>query len=175
MKRRRGFTLVETLLSVAVIALVITSAGQLTMSVGRSFIRTSTQLEVDQGASRGVQWMTRDLQEAKQVDILSSTRIRVRYPVLQVDGSYNRLSLDPVRMVDYYRGDADGTANPQGNCVLRDPWDENPRVICEGVQALEFHSFNPSSVDVTLQVHKDANNRTAQCEMIHRAIFMRNY
>lgn len=175
MKKRRGFTLVETMLSVVVIAMVITTAAQLTMSVGRSFIRTTTQLDVDQGASRGVQWMTRDLQEAKQVEILSETRIRVRYPVTQTDGSYNRLALDPTRMVDYYRGDANGNVNTQGDCLLRDPWNENPRVICSGVENLQFHSFNPSSVDVTLQVRKDANNRTARCEMIHRAIFMRNY
>jgi prepilin-type N-terminal cleavage/methylation domain-containing protein len=175
MRKKRGFSLVETMLSVVVIGMVITTAAQLTMSVGRSFIKTSTQLDVDQHASLGVQWMTRDLQEAKQVEIQSPTHIRVRYPVQLADGSYNRLALDATRMVDYYRGDKNGDEDAQGSYLIRDAWNEAPRVICDGIETIDFHSFNPSSVDVTLGVRKDANNRTSRCEMIHRAIFMRNY
>ncbi len=173
--KQKGFTLVETMLSVVVIGLVIATAAQMTMSVGRSFIRGSTQLEVDQDTSLGIQWMTRDLQEAKQVEMISATQIRVRYPVLQADGSYNRLALDPTRMVDYYRGNKDGTLNASGAYLIRDSWDESPRPVGDNIVNLAFTSDNPSSVDVTLEIEKTANNRTSRCEMIHRAIFMRNY
>lgn len=175
MKRRRGYSIVETLLAISIISFVITATAQLTMNLGRAYGRASTQLGVDQSASRGVQWLTRDLQEAKQVDILSPTHIRIEFPVVLPDGSYNRAVLDPTTAIDYFRGDADGLEDPNGDRLVREPAGGNPRSVCRNVTEVDFESANPSSVDVTLRVQTTTANRTVQCEMIHRAIFLRNY
>ncbi len=175
MNKQSGFSLVETLLTVTVITFVITASAQLTMNVGRSYERTSLQLDVDQSASRAVQWMTRDLQEAKQVVILSPTHLRVFYPQLEADGTYNRALLNAASPLDYYRGDANANPDPNGNTLVRSPTGEPPRIVSRGVIDVEFVSSNPSSVDITVRVNQSNHVRTASCEMIHRAIFLRNY
>jgi type II secretory pathway pseudopilin PulG len=173
--RRRGFTLVETLMAVGFMAFVIMGAVQLTLGVGRSFHKTTAQIDVDMNASAAVQWMNRDLQEAKQVDITTETHLVVRYPVIQPDGSYNRAILDPNRIVEYYRGDANGTKNPQGDYLLRSATGEATRPVCRNVSFVHFESWNPSSVDISLTSYAGDRFQSATTEMIHRAIFLRNY
>jgi prepilin-type N-terminal cleavage/methylation domain-containing protein len=173
MQRNRGFGLIETLISATVVAIVLTGAAQLTIGVGRSFGRTTTQLNVDQSASRAVQWLNQDLEEAKQVVILSPTWLRVYYP-LKTGGIYNRLITDNTNPVDYYRGNTNLTANPSGTALIRSPANGTARVICRGVTLVQFTSLSTSSVDITLNTAGSAQGWNAQCNMVHRAIFLRN-
>jgi type II secretory pathway pseudopilin PulG len=175
MKRRRGITLIETLTAITFITLVVTGAAQLTMSVGKSYNRTAMQLDVDQSASQAVQWMTRDLQEAKQVVIETPYSLRVLYPQLAPDGSYIRSLLDTVKIVRYYRGDSNLQVNAGGGFLIREQADGTRRIVCKDIIDVNFTSTNPSSVDITLRVEESNSQSTNRCEMIHRAIFLRNY
>ncbi len=173
--KRRGFTLVEMTVVTVIMAMIIVGTATLFSGTIRSFTHTRNQYDSDMSASIALQIVNRDLQEAKQVAILSSTRIRVFYPKLEADGTYNRTVLDDVNTVDFYRGDEDGTANVSGKCLVRKPAVGELRPICEDVIFLEFISISPSSVDISLRTERKTDTVVMQTNMIHRAIFLRNY
>lgn len=175
MRKRRGFTLVETMLAITIMAGVFAVAGQMTVSIGKSFKRTSTQLDVDERASLAVQWITRDLQEAKTITIMSTTKLKVWYPIQDANGVYDRTSTDPANPIVYYRANANGDENATGDRLVRLLADGSWRFVCYGVDLVEFTSNNPSSVDVSLATRRRDYGSDASCRMIHRAIFLRNY
>jgi type II secretory pathway pseudopilin PulG len=175
MNNMRAFTVVETMIAVTVLALIVTGITQLSISLTRSYENTSSQLEVDQIAGLAIQRMTRDLQEAKEVEIINPTSMRVYYPEVTPDGTYNRNVRDDLNTVEYFRGDENGSPDPAGDALLRVFAGGDPRVVCSGVVELNFESSNPSSVDVTIHVSRRGAYRSVETQMIHRAIFLRNY
>lgn len=175
MKRKRGFSLLESVLASSVLGLVLAGAAGLTVNVIRSFNWTSAQMDADQNASKAVQLVMRDLEPAKQVTVLSPTSIRVYYPVVNADGTYNRANLDSVNTVDYYRSDANGNANANGAYLYRKPALSSGRVVCKYVSELQFGSSNPASLDITLgTLRQGGGGATTRCDMEQRAIFLRN-
>jgi prepilin-type N-terminal cleavage/methylation domain-containing protein len=175
MKQRPGFSLVETLIALGLVGMVLTGAAMLSVNGGRSFDRTSAQLDADRGASVAVQRMMLDLQEAKQVQIISTTRLRVFFPQVAADGTYIRSALDSVNTIDFFRGTSAGSASATGDCLIRQPAGGAARVVCGGVTNIQFASTNPSSVDITVSTQQSSVASPAQCNMEHRAIFLRNY
>ncbi len=175
MKTRSGFTLVEVMISFSILTLVLTVAAMLTISAGHSFDLTGAQLDASQSASIGVQDMNQDLREAKQVTILSPTSLRVFYPQIAADGTYVHDALDTVDTITYFRGWSNGTADPAGDSLLRQRAGQTAQVVCKGVTTVRFTSTNPSSVDITLDTQRYTEISSAQCNMVHRAIFLRNY
>lgn len=175
MNRRKGFSLVEVLMVTAIFSLIIAATASVTMGLGRSFSRYSAQLDADESASYSVQSMTRDLQEAKQVAIISPTNLKIYFPLKNEDGTYTRTILATDTAVSYFRGNADGVADVGGDCLIRSPVNGKPHVVCKGVNAVNFESWNPSSVDITLGVHRYSAAGNQSCDMVHRAIFLRNF
>lgn len=175
MKARPGFTYIETMISLAIMTFIFTGAAMMSTSAGRSFDRTAAQLDADRGASYSVQRMMLDLAEAKQVTVVSTSFLRVFFPQVAADGTYIRSALDSVNYVEFYRGTSSGVASGTGDCLVRKPAGGTARVITTGVTNLQFASTNPSSVDITLRTLKTSFAGNGQCEMLHRAIFLRNY
>lgn len=171
--KRLGGTLVETTFVAMFAVIIVTGAMMMTIGVGKSYNRTTAQHHVDQGASRAIQRITRDLQEAKDFTILSSSRIRIFYPV-SAGGTYNRRITDTVNTIEYYRGDENGTVNANGNFLVRSVAGV-ARPVAEGIDFLEFSSESPSSVIVDTRFEETVNNHSFDCSMTHRAILMRNY
>ena len=62
--------MLEAALALSTMSLVLTGAIMLSVSGGRSFDRSSAQLDADRQASSSVQRMMQDLEEAKQVTVL---------------------------------------------------------------------------------------------------------
>jgi hypothetical protein len=175
MKARPGFTYIEAMISLAIMSFVITGAAMMSTSAGRSFDRTAAQLDADRGASYSVQRMMMDLEEAKQVTVVSATFLRVFFPRVAADGTYIRSALDSVNFIEYYRGTAAGVASASGTCLVRKPAGGTARVVTSGVTNVQFASTNPSSVDITLATLRPSFVGNATCDMLHRAIFLRNY
>ena len=173
--KQRGFTLVEMTTVVTIMAMLIAGSTALLSSTIRSFTHTTNQYDADMNASIALQIVNRDLQEAKQVAVLSPTSTRVYYPRLEADGTYNRTVLDTVNYVNFYRGNKDGTMNEGGHYLVRMQANGSFRTICDDVVSLEFRTLSPSSVDVTLITEKRTDTVVRRCSMIHRAIFLRNY
>jgi prepilin-type N-terminal cleavage/methylation domain-containing protein len=175
MKRRRGFTMVEVMISLSILSLVLTGSAMLTVGAGRSFDLTQNQLDTSMNAAQGVQHMMLDLEEAKQVTVLSATSLRVYFPQVDANGNYIRSALDTVNTIDYFRGTSAGAASTTGDCLVRQPAGGSARVVSRGVSSVAFSSTNPSSVDITLDTRRTTYISSAQCNMVHRAIFLRNY
>ncbi len=173
--KRRGMSLVELLMVTLLMGAVFTGMMNLIVGLGRSYDRTNTQLLADQGAARGIQSIAQDLQEAKVVTVLSPTWIRIYFPIVTTDGSYNRKITDTVNFVEFFRGNKNGTRNDAGSCLVRAPAVGGTRaVLTEGLYSLDFDNTNPSLVDVDLRVRKTLASKNYECTMNHRAILMRN-
>lgn len=175
MKLRRGINLIEILVTVSLMALIMTGAAMMTVSTGKSFQRSTAQLQVDQNASRGVQWISQDMQEAKLFEVKSSSWIRVYFPVVGGDGTYNRKITDTVNTLDYYRGRKDGTRDATGTYLIRAKVGQATRPVISDLNVLNFESDSPSSVNVDVQVRSSVGGKYYTCAMNHRAILMRNY
>lgn len=171
--KRRGSSLIEVTFVALFAVIIVAGAMLMTIGVGKSYNRTTAQLQVDQSASRAIQRITRDLQEAKDFQILAPSRIRIYYPVSS-GGSYNRRITDTVNTIEYYRGDRNGTINASGGYLIRN-LAGSPRPVAEGVDLLEFSSDSPSSVIVDTRFRRTVNASSFTCSMTHRAILMRNY
>lgn len=175
MKKQRGFTLIEVSVVSVIMSMVLIGAASLLSGTIRSFTYTSNQYDSDMAASTALQIVNRNLQEAKQVQILSPTSIRVFYPVVTPNGTYDRRMLDVVNTVDFYRGDENGVRNDEGRFMIRAEANGAMRPICEAVTSLEFRSISPSSVDISLSTEIGRDTAARRTQMIHRAIFLRNY
>jgi prepilin-type N-terminal cleavage/methylation domain-containing protein len=175
MRTRRGFTLIEMTLVSMIMSLLVVGIASLFSNTIKSFTNTTNQYDADMSASIALQIVNRDLQEAKQVQIISPTSIRVYYPKLEANGTYNRTILDAVNYVDFYRGKLDGTPSTTGKCLIRKPAVGELRPICEDVKEVQFMSISPSSVDITLRTERKTDTVVRHCDMVHRAIFLRNY
>lgn len=173
--KRRGFTLVELTVVAMIMGMVLVGAASLVSGTIRSFAYTSNQFDSDMSASIALQILNRDLQEAKQVQILSPSSIRVYYPVMTAEGAYDRRETDLINTVDFYRGDSDGAQNPAGDFMVRAQANGFSRPICKAVRDLVFTSISPSSVDISLETATGAEAAVRTTKMTHRAIFLRNY
>ncbi|MBN9503396.1 MAG: hypothetical protein BGO01_01780 [Armatimonadetes bacterium 55-13] len=175
MMKRRGFSLVEVTIAATVIAMIMVTTLGLFSTTIRSFTYTNNQYDADMSASLALQILNRNLQEAKQVTILSPTSMRINYLQKDANGIYIRNAIDETNYVDFYLGNSNFSANSKGTYLIRKPSVGQARIICKKVATLEFRSFTQSSVDVTLKTEFGESGSTRDCEMIHRAIFLRNY
>ena len=173
--KRQGFTLIETLIGVGMFILVGLGCTYVIAGNIRSFETTTNQINSDQSASTALGIMSRDLQEAKQFTINSPTSLTVYYPVKNPDGTYDRNLVDSANPVTFYRGNPDMSANDNGTCLIKDPTVGPSRAISKCVSSLNFQSISASSVDVTLVTSNTLYSLPRSCQLIHRAIFLRNY
>ena len=109
--KKRGFTLTETLIAASVMGLIFAAVAGLYSTTIKSFAFTNNQYDADMGASLAVQNLNRELQEAKQVTIVSPTRIRIKYLQKDAQGVFIRNAIDEVNYIDIYRGNANFSAN----------------------------------------------------------------
>lgn len=175
MRRKKGASLIELSVAMGLMVVVFTGAMSLTVGTSRSYTRTSNQLEVDQNASIGIQWISQDMQEAKRFEVLSSSWIRVYFPVQAANGTYNRKVTDTVNTIDYYLGRKNGVRDATGTYLIRAKVGQAARPVSDDIVGLTFESDSPSSVNVDVQVRKTERGKTYYCAMNHRAILMRNY
>lgn len=137
----------------------------------RSFNKSNSMSDATNDVSIALQYMTRDLQEAKDVTVVSSTQIRIFYPV-KTNGVYDRSVIDNNTYIDYYRSDNSYNPKASGPWMVRKVNGQPGQRIAFNVVNINFKVPSPGSVDVSIGVdNKDGNT----FNMIHRAIFMRNY
>jgi prepilin-type N-terminal cleavage/methylation domain-containing protein len=173
--KKRAFSLIEVLLATGIMGLIVAGATSISTMAARGLVFTSNQHDADMSASYALMKLSRELQEATSVEIVSSTRIRVKYLQVDVNGDYIRGAIDNVNTVDFFRGNTDFTPNVDGNCLVFAPATGTGRVICRYVTGLSFSSLTSSSIDVTLRTEFGGTNSKRRCDMVHRAIFLRNY
>lgn len=173
--KNKGFSLLETMMAATVLGLVVAGSAGLTVNVIKSFYWTSTQLDADLSAGMAVQRISRDLQAAKQITLNTPTCVVVSYPVKNADGTYTRTALDTTNTIQYYRGLSNGNESATGAYLWRKPAGQSGKAICEDLTYLEFESSNPASLDITVKTSRKKGSATTKSDMVHRAIFLRNY
>ncbi|MFY9235471.1 MAG: prepilin-type N-terminal cleavage/methylation domain-containing protein [Fimbriimonadaceae bacterium] len=173
--KKRGFSLLETMLAVTVLGFVLAGSAGLIVNVIRSFNWTTSAIDADQSASMAMQKITRDLQPAKQVVVQSPTSLLIYYPFKNADGTYTKTILDTTNTVQYYRGNANGVANPTGAYILRKPALSAYSEVTSGVTNLQFTSPNPANVTITLGTNRKGGTSNVTCDLVQRAVFLRNY
>jgi len=175
MVKKRGFTVLEIMLIVAVVSIVVLGATGLMGSLSRSYEKTSSQLDADMSVASAIQRLSRDLQEAKQVDVLSKFKIRIYFPKVNDDGTYDRSIIDLDNPIYYYRGNQSGEEDSSGSFLIKKINSNAQRIICTDLVDLKFESTNPSMVNVSIKTVRKNIYGQVQSEMVHRAIFLRNY
>lgn len=171
MRRRRGFTLTEVMIASLVLGLVAAGTVALMAGAVRGYNRTTARSDISLDVAQTLQYLARDLQEAKDVTLVQTYHLKVFFPVKNADGSYTRSTTDTVNTVEYYRANASGTSSSTGTFVVKKVGTGSPRRLCSGVTRLEFESDSAGSVNVSLAATGASG---ASYQMIHRAIFMRN-
>ena len=172
--RRTAFTLVELLVTLSIIAFMSIMASYLIINSMRSYGRTNVSFEADRRAAVGLQILNRDLEEAKDVTVLTPYHIRVFYPKKLANGSYDRTRLDTVNYVEFYRGTTTGP-NSAKSTLIRKPVSGHSKVICKNVDQLTYEKVGPTSLQITLVTKEQQGQDYARCLMVHRAVYFRNY
>ncbi|MBS1715783.1 MAG: prepilin-type N-terminal cleavage/methylation domain-containing protein [Armatimonadetes bacterium] len=172
--KKRGFTLVEATFVTVIMTMLMMGVVSILATSIASFNTTSNQYYVDVGVSTAMQYLNRDVQEAKEVKVLSETEIRVFYPVVDEKGAYDRNVVAENTAVDYYRGDLDGRENPKGACLVRKPSLEPPRVVCRDVSSVSFSSSGPASIEVSIATERNTMDSKRKGAMTKRTIYLRN-
>ena len=160
--------------AVMILGFVVALTTGLTINVLRNFNRTSTNLEAGRAAMVTLQRLNRELEEAKDIELISSTSIRVYYPEKTLDGNYNSALLDSANYVDYYLVDAAGNLNKNGSRLLKKKAGGAVFSICESVCALEFVRSSPSTLSVKLVTEKAQGFAKAKSSEIEQIIYLRN-
>lgn len=171
MRRRRGFTLAEVMMCSLALGLVGAGTVALLAASVRGYNRTTARSDVSLDVSQSLQYLARDLQQAKDVVVVQTYHLRIFFPQKNADGSYTRSITDTVNTVEYYRANSAGTASSTGTFMVRKIGTGTARRLCSGVTRLEFESDSAGSVNVSMAA---TGSSGASFQMIHRAIFMRN-
>lgn len=136
--RQRGMTLVELLVSVAIISVVVLLAGSLLVMGAKGYRRNITQTALQQDARLKADFITGHVRNAKAVS--AAAPAQDHYLLIQVDssGTQQHLVLD--------------TVTPLGT---------KRRVVGSPLQALKFYNTHDSRLlGVTLTVQKQTQSFT---------------
>lgn len=163
--------MLEVVLAATLLSMLAVAAANIMAQGMKSFSISDGQSDATQDVTVALQYLTRDLQEAKEVTLYYPYYIRVYYP-MKVNGVYDRMTLDPNNYIEYYRSNFSYNPIGSGPFFVRKRANEAGQRICFNVSQVIFKVPSPGSVDVSLGVLTDSG---ASFNMLHRAIFMRNY
>ena len=169
--RKRGYTMTEVLVASLALGLVGVGTISLTGMTVRAYAHTMARSDVSLDVTQTLQWLARDLQQAKDANLIQTYHLQIVMPVRNADGSFQRSVSDNVNTIEYFRANAAGTPSATGTFVIRRVAGINPRRMCAGTTLLTFESDSLGSVNVSLSA---TGSYGATFRMIHRAIYMRN-
>ncbi len=171
MRRFRGFTLLEVMLASAAMIGVGAAVCSLMAAAGRSYRRSTARGEVAIQVSQSLQWVARDLQQAKDVVVVAPHHLRILYPARNADGTFNRSQTDTVNTIEYFRATSAGAVSATGSFLLRREGAAGGRRLCRNVTNLSFTSDGNGSVTASASASSPYGTSFA---MTQRAMFMRN-
>lgn len=161
----------EVMIASAALGLIVAGTIALTAGAVRGFNRTTARNDVSLNVTQTLQWLSRDLQQAKDAELVSTSYLRIYFPQRSADGTFIRSLTDTTNTIEYFRANSSGVASSTGTFVVRRVAGGSVRRLCRNVTRLEFESDSAGSVNVSLAA---TGTSGASFQMIHRAIFMRN-
>jgi prepilin-type N-terminal cleavage/methylation domain-containing protein len=176
LRNRRGFTLVELMTSVGIMAFVTICGFAVLLSTMRSYDSITVQAYSDSDAVVAMQKIVSDLREAKSYAILSSgTRLQLTYPITTANGYYNRQVADPTNTIDYYLSDNTGSLTRTGTYLWRNPSKGGSRIVARNIQAVRYTIDTSRSVQITVDARNTGSSGSKTTYLTERVVYLRNY
>jgi type II secretory pathway pseudopilin PulG len=173
--RRRGHTLVETLIASAITVIALSGLGTTVALSGRMQQQVTLLGDSSQAAALALQRMVLDIREAKEVDFVTPSRFRVYFPAMAADGRYDRYRTDYDVWVEYARSDAAGTPSDAGSYLWRRTNANSGRPVCRDISGFQATSNSDDTVRVTLAVAKSSGRYSQATRLSQRVIYLRNH
>jgi len=168
-------TILEITLSLGIGAIVIICLTGFLLLGMRAWGVGGTQGTVDRDASYAVRRVIRDVREGAQLHLVTNDHALIYFRERDVDGSYIDGTLDGVNYVEFYRGDEEGIADPNGSCLWRAVGGVPESAIARDVSAVNFDSPDPDTLRVTLSLAKRNTFGEFACSHTWRVIKLRNW
>ncbi|MGQ9729807.1 MAG: PulJ/GspJ family protein [Candidatus Zipacnadales bacterium] len=185
-KKKPGFTIIEALLTITVLAILSVGVSALYMQALRMYQRGSREATSRDKSALALERMMPDLREAYNVDYPGPSVIVFTLPARNAEGRYY---VDPDtrapavgKQVAYFQGNASGNYDDQGHFIWRAerasvsaPW-TNKQLVMDDVEDLSF-TYAPSvdmpelvqvAVTVGQGTHPGYFNRTEVAEVMIR-------
>lgn len=174
-ERRRGFTIIELLFATVASVLALGSMLAIFIIGSRTWNNTMIQSRVDQDASYALNRIISDVREAKSFQVLSYG-LRVYYPQINDDGTYDKYKQDDSNYVEIYRGDGIGNAMYFGSYLWRAVRGVPDTILARNVSTFQIISNGTGqSMTVTLGTSKEAFHQICQANLTQRVIWLRNF
>lgn len=157
-----------------VVALVFTTIASILAVAGRMLQRTYLQVDSSSSAANAMARLQVDLREAKEVQILSTSRFRIFYPVMDGNGRYNRYHKNSTDYVEYTRATSSGTASSVGSFLWRKTNTTTGEAVATDIAAMTASSPTANSLAVELTVRKTSGDRVVTTNVTERVLYLRN-
>lgn len=152
-RARRGMTMAEILISVAIFSVVLAACYVLLMAGSDSWETNEVKIELQQDLRKAVDWITQDLRQAGSVSITNVPANGTWYTLItfrkasSVSGGSVVWDTDTTK---YLLGGSDSTQ------LQRQTGSQTPKVIGQNFQSLRFRRQSSSAniIDVALQARK---------------------
>jgi prepilin-type N-terminal cleavage/methylation domain-containing protein len=115
---RKGFTLIETLAAMTIMALIGSVVSALFFTSMQVWRRCSSQSQADPPAHMAVSRITKELKNAYFVNSMGASSITFTQPKTDAQGT-NILPLQPGRRISYYLSDDSGQVGHAGTVLWR--------------------------------------------------------
>lgn len=199
-RNRRGMTMIEMTISMAITALVVIGAMAMLLQTARRCETESSQGSTDTDAVLAMQTMVSDIREAKSVSILAGgAQLSVIKPirVTQTQGRYyDRSASDTSHPINYYVSDSTHTVGRTGTWLWRSEVKSTGteyRCVRKSMApsgGLVFETDVPKSIQITIKTkaavsHGAAGQHQAvgrnierdgiYTQLTDRVVYLRNY
>lgn len=114
----RGFTLIESLMAMAIMVGIIGAVSVISMTSTQVWRRCSSQSQADPPAHMTIARISKELRNAYTVDEMGSSSITFTLPQRDADG-INITPLQPAEQIRYYLADASGDPDSPGSVLWR--------------------------------------------------------
>lgn len=189
--RKRGFTLIEAVVSTLIMLTVTMSTAMMVVFSMKYFDKSSAQTFSDTNAVIAMQRIVTDVREAKVVilqdmdkdDPTIGHRLHINMPVYdQTNDCYDNSNMDSATPVVYFLSDDTGVIGHPGKSLWRVKGSLRSKIV-DNVSLLAFQ-FPPNpndvknwdnSIEITIHTQVDSADGPRTTQLTQRVVFLRNY
>jgi hypothetical protein len=171
---RRGYSLPEVVTAAFLVMVVTTSVASILAIAGRMEQAVNLQSDTSRGATEAMNRVVLDVREAKEVEIITSSRFRIYRPLVSSDGRYNRYQTNYTNYVEYAQSTVNGTPSATGTYIWRKTNATTGRAISANLKLLQATTVAANSVRITIDLEKRSANRVGATNLTERVLYLRN-
>lgn len=155
-RRRRGFTLVEVLITTVLSSIILGAVISVAIFINRSSYRAAAYAEMDMQSRRGLEMFARDTRMAGEIAWNSTTSLTLSVPI------------NSGGTIEKYRYTYDSTRKTFTRQLVS-PATGSIDVLISGISEFEFKGFQIDGAELSLSDLTAAANRTKQIQLSLKA------